>query len=78
VQWGADAHGPDLDAPAAAVTSGETAADASSQASPAAPARQATGEGSAPADLATARQTVFAAAKIDTAAYVTIRDMAER
>lgn len=34
------------------------------------------GEGSAPADLATARQTVFAAARIDTTAYTTIRDLA--
>ena len=74
VQWGADAHGPDLDAaPAVAAADDKTAAPASTTA----PARKVTGEGSAPTDLATARQTVFSAAKIDTTAYTTIRDLAE-
>ncbi|MBP2508006.1 DNA polymerase-1 [Agrobacterium tumefaciens] len=76
VQWGADAHGPDLDAPAPAVQAGEVATNtAGAAASPAAPARKVTGEGSAPADLAAARQALFSAAKIDTTAYLTIRDL---
>jgi len=78
VQWGADAHGPDLDAPASAVALGDVAAGATAtSASPSAPARKLAGEGSAPADLAAARQALFSAAKIDTTAYTTIRDLAE-
>jgi DNA polymerase-1 len=74
VQWGVDAHGPDLDASPASAAADETTV---ASASPVSPSRKVTGEGSAPTGLATARQTVFAAAKIDTAAYTKIRDIAE-
>ena len=63
VEWGAAAHGPDLDAGAPA-----PAADA------AAPA-QADGEGT-PAALAAARAAEAAAETIDVAAYACIRDLA--
>ncbi len=74
VQWGVDAHGPDLDASPASAAADETTVVS---ALPVSPSRKVTGEGNAPTGLAMARQTVFAAAKIDTATYTTIRDIAE-
>ncbi len=73
VEWGVEAHGPDLDTPVpvAAVVALATG-------NPASPvvAAKTKGEGSTPADLAAARHALFSAAKIDTAAYTTIRDLA--
>ncbi|MCF1468877.1 DNA polymerase I [Agrobacterium vitis] len=68
VEWGAAAHGPDLDAGAAAQTpaSGQEAG----------PSEQAAkADGSTPADLAAARQSAFGGQPIDRSAYVTIRDL---
>jgi DNA polymerase-1 len=72
VEWGADAHGPDVDTDA-----GDSAATpaASAGASRAKPARTTGVEGVfAPADLAAARIKAFAEAKLDPSCYVTIRD----
>jgi DNA polymerase-1 len=72
-EWGANAHGPDLDAAAPADT-GEAAALA-----PANPAKAAVAKGiddATPSTFAAARAAAFANAKIDTTKYVTIRDIA--
>lgn len=74
VEWGEAARGPDLDAGTAApADTGEAAADA-----PASPAKSAVAKGTGeatPALLAEARIAAFGNAKIDTTAYVTIRDV---
>ncbi|MVA57060.1 DNA polymerase I [Agrobacterium vitis] len=68
VEWGAAAHGPDLDAGATAQTpaSGQEAGPST---------QSAKAEGAAPADLAAARQSAFGGQPIDRSAYVTIRDI---
>ncbi|MDI7862877.1 DNA polymerase I [Rhizobiaceae bacterium n13] len=80
VQWGKDAHGPDLDA---APIDGVELDDAT-KASPGSngtarlsPSLTAAGlpTGAAPVDLATMRAELFATAKIDHSGYVTIRDL---
>ena len=65
VEWGAEAHGPDLD-------KAGTASESAAPASPAAPALP--GEAT-PAALAASRAERFAAHPIDRTAYVTIRDL---
>lgn len=74
VQRGEEAHGPDLDNPAQAEGGVEVEAQPSSASIP---AKKVAAEGSAPAELAEARRTVFATAKINTEAYTTIRDIRE-
>ena len=68
VEWGAEAHGPDLDASPA----GDPESAASGDVSPTAQARLG---GDAPGDLAAARAAEAVAAKIDTTAYTCIRDI---
>ncbi len=74
VEWGEAARGPDLDAGTAApADTGEAAADA-----PANPAKSAVAKGTGeatPVSLAETRIAAFGNAKIDTTAYVTIRDV---
>ncbi|MGI2032987.1 DNA polymerase I [Rhizobium panacihumi] len=73
VEWGEAARGPDLDAGSAAADTGEAAADA-----PANPAKAAAAKGTGeatPASLAETRIAAFGNAKIDTTAYVTIREI---
>jgi DNA polymerase-1 len=78
VEWGASAHGPDLDAAKPAPVAGgtpEIVGDA--VAVPAKANGAATPEGSfAPADFAAARAQAFANLPFDHANYVTIRDVA--
>ncbi|MEB2845008.1 DNA polymerase I [Rhizobiales bacterium RZME27] len=73
VEWGEAARGPDLDAGAAAPDTGEAAADAPTNPAKAAVAKG-TGEAT-PVSLAEERIAAFGNAKIDTTAYVTIRDV---
>ncbi|MCM2291645.1 DNA polymerase I [Allorhizobium sp. BGMRC 0089] len=68
VEWGASAHGPDLDAAPVPVVEGDQPAASSSSVEMA--------EGAKPADLAAARQAVFGGKEIDRSRYVTIRDLA--
>ncbi|WP_306836609.1 DNA polymerase I [Neorhizobium huautlense] len=74
VEWGEAARGPDLDAgTAASADTGGAGADA-----PASPAKAAVAKGTGeatPASLAETRVAAFGNAKIDTTAYVTIRDV---
>lgn len=70
VEWGEAARGPDLDAGSAAADTGEDA--------PANPAKAAVAKGTGevtPASLAETRIAAFGNAKIDTTAYVTIREI---
>ena len=76
VEWGASAHGPDLDAekPAGVADTGKAAAAAPANPASAPAARE---QGAAtPASLAESRIKAFAEAKVDTTAYETIRDIA--
>jgi len=69
VEWGADAHGPDVGA-------GTTAAPQPSQAVVSADAEEVTHkDGFSPSDLATSRAALFASSPIDTTGYATIRDI---
>ena len=74
VEWGPEAHGPDLDKGEAAAPApdadGESAADAARTLLPAAAGQ------ASPAGLAKARAERFSALPIDHSAYVTIRDLA--
>ncbi|MFC3075727.1 DNA polymerase I [Shinella pollutisoli] len=73
VEWGAEAHGPDLDRGEAVAPSpdgGETAAEAAAVLMPTARPGEAS-----PAGLARARAERFSGAVIDHSAYVTIRDL---
>ncbi|TWG65988.1 DNA polymerase I [Aminobacter sp. J44] len=70
VEWGTEAHGPDLDVasdPAAVSSGGEAAPAASTSQAPA---------GFTPAALAAARASEAAATPIDTSAYECVRDLA--
>ncbi|WP_119943582.1 DNA polymerase I [Neorhizobium sp. NCHU2750] len=72
-EWGADAHGPDLDV-AAPAKADEAAADkAPAMAKPVAASGA---DGATPQSLAAGRAEAFAAATIDTTKYVAIRDLA--
>lgn len=76
VERGAEAHGPDLDA--GTETTGDAASVPLGEASVAdVGAVLSKAEGDTPRDLASARETIFAAAKIDTAVYQTIRTIDE-
>jgi len=71
VEWGAEAHGPDLDrGEAAPQDGGETAAEAAAVLMPTARPGEAS-----PAALARARAERFSGAIVDRSAYVTIRDL---
>jgi DNA polymerase-1 len=71
VEWGADAHGPDVGAgaPSAPQATGQTVQTGD------APDVSVSKEGPAPSDLATTRAQYFASSPIDTTAYTTIRDI---
>ncbi len=71
VEWGADAHGPDVGAgaPSAPQATGQTVQTGD------APDVSVSKEGPAPSDLATTRARYFASSPIDTTAYTTIRDI---
>jgi DNA polymerase-1 len=79
VEWGAEAHGPDLDAAAPGAT-GEAAAAAAPRPASVVP-HDARSPGQPvpahPADLAKLRADAFATAKIDASRYVSIRDLEE-
>ncbi|MGO1161292.1 DNA polymerase I [Brucella pseudogrignonensis] len=68
-EWGADAHGPDVDVPAKP----ETATSSETAASPSADTAEASGY--TPKALATKRASDALAQKIDTTAYTCIRDI---
>ncbi|MBB4093539.1 DNA polymerase I [Ochrobactrum pecoris] len=68
--WGADAHGPDLDVPAKADDAGQQPATAS------VPAVPTTDQGYTPKGLVEKRAAEATAQKIDTSAYSCIRDIA--
>lgn len=69
VEWGADAHGPDVGA-------GTTATAQPSQAAVSADAVEVVHkDGFAPSDLAASRAAMFASSPIDTTGYATIRDI---
>lgn len=73
VEWGAEAHGPDLDAKADAATAAdgtESAADAAETLLP-----DASPDGPTPEAFAKARAASFFGKPIDHSAYVTIRDL---
>ncbi|MBO3758539.1 DNA polymerase I [Ciceribacter sp. L1K22] len=72
VEWGAAAHGPDLDT----ISGGETPAppSAATMSGTAASATRSAGEQS-PHDLSAARSAAFLGGQIDRSSYVTIRDM---
>ncbi len=70
-EWGADAHGPDVDVPAKAADTAATGTDATAP-SAAAPAV----DGYTPKALADKRAAEATAQKIDTSAYTCIRDIA--
>ncbi|MBB4009601.1 DNA polymerase-1 [Rhizobium taibaishanense] len=72
VEWGAAAHGPDLDSDTSAP--GQPTASGEAAASSAAPVK-ATAGSATPADLAAARQSAFGSQPIDHSTYVTIRDL---
>ncbi|KQV44472.1 MULTISPECIES: DNA polymerase I [unclassified Rhizobium] len=80
VEWGAAAHGPDLDkgeattASADAAPAGETAAEAASAFIAA--GRTAAEDANTAQSLAQSRAQLFGAAKIDHSSYLTIRDLA--
>ncbi len=76
VEWGADAHGPDLDAAEPETVAGAVP-DVGGEAVAVSPrAKKAAVEGSfAPADLAKARAEAFATLPFDHSSYVTIRDL---
>src|SRR5690606_23399768 len=69
VQWGDDAHGPDLAVPSPAESGAMEDGDV-------APTPQARGAENTPASLAAARAAEAVASKIDTTAYDCIRDIA--
>ncbi|MBA8837165.1 DNA polymerase I [Ochrobactrum sp. RH2CCR150] len=70
-EWGADAHGPDVDVPAKAADTAATGTDAAAPAA-AVPAV----DGYTPKALADKRAAEATAQKIDTSAYTCIRDIA--
>jgi len=70
-EWGADAHGPDVDVPAKAADTAATGTDATAPAA-AVPAV----DGYTPKALADKRAAEATAQKIDTSAYTCIRDIA--
>ena len=80
VEWGAEAHGPDLDkgeaeaAGADATPAGETAAEAAGAFIAA--GRTAAEDANTAQSLAQAREQLFGTAKIDHGSYLTIRDLA--
>ncbi|WP_075290595.1 DNA polymerase I [Pararhizobium arenae] len=80
VEWGAEAHGPDLDKGEAATSGadatpdGETAAEAASAFIAA--GRTAAEDANTAQSLAQSRARIFAEAKIDHSGYLTIRDLA--
>src|SRR5690606_24676918 len=85
VEWGAQAHGPDLDKgelsspppPSALSTANSPARGTAAQAATALAALAGSGADAAtPQALAQSRAALFATAKIDRSAYVTIRDVA--
>jgi DNA polymerase-1 len=69
-EWGADAHGPDVDVPAKAADTAATGTDAT------APAAAPAVDGYTPKALADKRAAEATAQKIDTSAYTCIRDIA--
>jgi DNA polymerase-1 len=71
VEWGTQAHGPDMGSGEAALSSNGVAEPASAATGTATVAR----DGATPADLVARRAETFATAKIDVSSYVTIRDL---
>jgi DNA polymerase-1 len=78
VEWGAAAHGPDLEAGDTVdlVAGGAVSADGASVPAPSVKARMASEGPDTPSELAKTRAASFATSPIDRSTYVTIRDLA--